>query len=272
MVKILKVGYCTQNLAHAIKGGKGKKVKFYALVALLHHPKHGYILFDTGYSSEFFTATKHFPYSLYAKITPVYFSSKDCIVAQLQKLSIDSDEIKTIIISHFHADHIGALKSFKNASFITQKECWQAVSGKSGLLALMQGFLPQLLPDDFNKRLKFVPPAILSHDFLPFEKIHDIFSDGTILGVDLSGHTKGQMGVLVSPKISGKQWLFFVADACWHSKSYENFTPPPLWVRLLLGQNKAYLKTLKALHDLHKNRPDIKIIPTHCAQFWSEYV
>ena len=62
--KILKAGYCVQNEICSIKKGKNKKTKFYAMFVLLKHEKFGYIIFDTGYGSHFYKASKNFPYSI----------------------------------------------------------------------------------------------------------------------------------------------------------------------------------------------------------------
>ena len=53
-------------------------------------------------------------------------------------------------------------------------------------------------------------------------------------------------------------------------KSYRENIPPPLWVRLLLCDNKIYLDTLKKLNEFYKNHSDFQIIPSHCNEFWSK--
>ena len=260
--KILKAGYCLQNELCSIIKGKNKQTKFYAMFVLLKHEKYGNILFDTGYSNYFYEASKNFPYSIYAKITPVFTDKENSAKAQLEKLGIKPDKISYIIISHFHADHIGGLKDFNNAKFICHNEAYQNIETKKGFSALKEGFLPDLLPDDFNKRLVFIKNRIESNKFKPFNYYYDIFDDNSIIAFDLSGHARGQIGILVEDK-------FFISDACWHSKSYKDNLPPPLWVRLLLGDNKEYLKTLDKLHQFYQYHPDIKIIPSHCNYFWS---
>jgi hypothetical protein len=43
------------------KGASSNKVKIPVLVALIEHPVHGKILFDTGYSERFYKATSKWP-------------------------------------------------------------------------------------------------------------------------------------------------------------------------------------------------------------------
>ena len=263
--KIFKTGYCFQNELFTILKGKNKRTRFYAMSVLLKHPNLGYILFDTGYSKAFFSATQKFPYLIYAKITPVVINENDSIKSQLEREGVSYDEIKYIIISHFHADHISGLNDFKNAKFLCLERAYKNIENKKSFNALKNGFLPDLLPDDFDKRVEFIKNKKIIEKYKPFSEVYDIFNDGSVLGVDLSGHAKGQMGIIINN-------TFFVSDACWYSRAYRENTPPPLWVRLVLGKNKEYLETLKKLHLFYKNNPDFKIIPSHCNEFWSKYV
>ena len=43
-----------------------------------------------------------------------------------------------------------------------------------------------------------------------FTKLYDVFGDGSIIGTELNGHAKGQLGIYLS-----EQKMFLVADACW---------------------------------------------------------
>ena len=144
--KILKAGYCLQNELCSIIKGKNKQTKFYAMFVLLKHEKYGNILFDTGYSNYFYKASKNFPYSIYANITPVYIDEENSAKCQLEKLGIMPDEISYIIISHFHADHIAGLKDFNKAKFICLKSAYQNIKNKKNFSSLKEGFLPDLLP------------------------------------------------------------------------------------------------------------------------------
>jgi hypothetical protein len=62
--EILKAGYCTSNQSIALQKAENKTIKFPAMVALLEHDRKGLFLFDTGYSSHFFQASKTLPYSI----------------------------------------------------------------------------------------------------------------------------------------------------------------------------------------------------------------
>ena len=67
-LKIHGSGYCMANANHVIKGEKRKQIRFDATWAVIKHPTEGLIMFDTGYTRRFHTATKNFPNSIYAKL------------------------------------------------------------------------------------------------------------------------------------------------------------------------------------------------------------
>ena len=258
-IKILKSGYCTGNKKNTLTNAKSEMQKFYAGFVLVEHPKIGKILFDTGYSNYFYEATKYFPYSLYAKITPVRID---------EKIKLDAENIKYVIISHFHADHISGLKNFNNAQFICSKKAYSSIKRKKGLQAVLKGFIPDLLPNDFEERLLFIEDISKTTQVDIFEKGYDIFKDNSIIAVQLDGHTKGQIGIIINSN-QGKK--FFIADACWNSISYRENIAPPSYVLNFLGNKKEYLLTLNKLHNFYKNNSNIQIIPSHCPEFWSNY-
>lgn len=242
-IKLLKVGYCTQIEKVILKNGKFKKIIFPATCALIKHSTEGYILFDTGYSKR---VLKDAPL-LYRLITPITFNEENSLINQLQRHDISPDMIKTIIISHFHADHIGGLRDFPKAKFICSKEAFDSIQHLKGLKALMAAFIPSLIPDDFTKRLQFI-------------ESNDLLGDGSLIAINLPGHAAGQVGIMVDQKI------LLAADACWTSAAYREYLLPHPLVKLIIHDYKAFKKTLLMLHQLHLKHPEIKIIPTHCEE------
>lgn len=263
----LKTGYCTHPEAIARRDGRWQSVQFPALVALLRHPTLGHILFDTGYSDRFFDATHRWPNRLYALVTPVYLQPQESAVDQLRQQGISPESIRYIVISHFHADHIGGMRDFPQAEFICAKSAYGAVKHRQGLGALKAGFLADLLPPDFEQRVRFVEqtPRVSA---LPgwFDTGFDLFGDGSVLAIELPGHATGQLGLLfVDPQA---QPYFLVADACWSSRAYQEFVTPHPLAQLIFSDPTTYTATLYKLHQLHQAHPEIRIVPTHCADFW----
>lgn len=270
-VTFFKAGYCTHPEAVVVRNGRWKTTNFPSLFALISHPKFGAILFDTGYSDRFFQETRQFPFRLYALTTPVYFQPEDSAVYQLQKQGIEPEAVQYIIISHFHADHIGGLRDFPNAYFVCFKSAYEAVKYRRGINALRAGFLSGLLPSDFEQRTIFVEDKqmiSLPYQYTPFDTGFDLLGDSSLFAVELPGHATGQLGLFF--RDADNQNYFLIADACWLSRAYQEFVKPHPIANLIFSNGQEYVDTLSKIHQLHKLNPELKIIPTHCPKAWNE--
>ncbi|KTD35213.1 Zn-dependent hydrolase GumP [Legionella moravica] len=257
--RLFEAGYCSHCERMTRSNGPLKKSKYPALCALIKHPEQGYILFDTGYSDRFFQLTKKFPFSLYRHLTPVVL--KHSLKEQLIQNNILPKEIKYIVISHFHADHIGGIIDFPNARFICHPSAIEDVRNKKGIRALMQGFLPKLLPEDFYQRVITLDMDIsLPASLMPFASGFDLFGDGQLFAISLPGHAKGQIGLY----FQSKKETFLIADSCWHQETYKNLVFPSELTYLIHHNKKEYLQTIRSLNALSNQNKEIDIIPSHC--------
>lgn len=262
-------GYCFANEKHAIQGGENKPVKFNALYGLILHPEKGWILFDTGYAERFYDVTKNFPNKIYAKITKVFVKTEDEIQWQLNSFGIKVSDIKHVIISHFHADHIGGLKDFNNAQFYCSRPAYKQMKNMPSFLGVTKGILKDLIPADFDSRLRFIEDiALPNHDEI-FGVKYDLWGDTSMYIYDLPGHAAGQIGMQVQ---TTKNNYFLVSDACWYKKSFEEMCPAHPITSIVFDSWKAYMSSLKKLHLLHIQSPQIIIVPTHCNETTSKLV
>lgn len=266
-------GYCMHPEFVAIKGGSHKNVQFAALCAVIIHPVLGPILYDTGYSEHFYNETKKMPFKIYAKVTPVYVNEEDKISFKVNKLKLQADDFKYVILSHFHADHIGAVRDFTKSTFVYTDNSFEWVENFTGLRALKKGFVPTLLPPDFVERSKVIDQSYIlkTPHFLKeyFEKVYDVFQDGSIIGVELPGHVQGQLGIYFETE---DQKFFLIADAVYLSETFKSLLFPSAIVNLINDDPAAFKDTVHRIHKLWKEKPDIEIIPSHCSEKFSKYV
>ncbi|MCP5080229.1 MAG: MBL fold metallo-hydrolase [Alphaproteobacteria bacterium] len=272
--EILKVGHCRQNARLACRAARWENCEFPALVGLLHHPAHGAILFDTGYSPHFYAATAQWPERAYALFAPVSLSPDQQLVAQLARRGLAPSDIKTIIISHFHGDHVAGLKDFPDAQFICSRSGWKGLMGLGRVTGVRRGMIPALLPEDFADRVQFLGDlkvTALPDELKPFERGVDPLGDGSLLAVDLPGHAEGQFGLTFVDEREDRR-IFLVADGAWSMQAIrENALPMPI-AATLIGHTPAYPETLNRLHQLHTLAPQIVMIPTHCTERTAEFV
>lgn len=256
-------GHCFANENHAISGGRKMKIKFHALWGLIQHPEKGWILYDTGYTQRFYDSTRKFPNKIYALSTKVIITPQEEIKAQLLGNGIGPNDIKHIIVSHFHADHIGGLSDFPNATFYMSKKALQQALNIPKSIAFSKGVLKDLIPKDIEKRAYIIEDKCLKISDDNFDYKYDLFGDKSIYVYHLPGHAAGQIGIFLE---TSNRKYFLIADSCWNKKSYEeNLLPNPI-VRLFFHSWKAYKQTLNRLHLFHLKYPEVIIVPTHCEQ------
>jgi glyoxylase-like metal-dependent hydrolase (beta-lactamase superfamily II) len=263
-ISFLQAGYCTHpERAVNVKGSFQARV-FPASVAVIQHPREGVVLFDTGYSERFFDATRKFPQRLYRWVTPVFLEEGRTAKIQLERLGIREADVRHVILSHFHADHVGAVSDFRHARYIYNLESYNEVRSLRGFSAVRKAFLPALLPDDFLERSQ---PMDLSENSigLPelklFRGTRDLFGDGTLWLVELPGHTEGHMGLFV--RTDGRDYLL-AGDAAYVRENFTLNHPPSSLTRLLFSDFREYMSTLNRLRQFHLSRTNALIVPCHC--------
>lgn len=262
-------GHCLANENDAIKGGRKKKIKFHALWGLINHPSHGYILFDTGYTSRFYKATQNYPNKLYAQVTKVSIPPEEEIKQQLIKHGINANEIKHVIISHFHADHVGGLMDFPNASIYCSKKAYDQVISIPRFAAFSKGILKDLIPADILERIVFVDENCEKvTDSILGEKF-DLFGDDSLHLVPLPGHAAGQLGLILE---TDNHPYFLIADAAWFYKSVNAYILPNQIVRLFFYSWKDFKNSLLKLNKFHQTNKGVIIIPSHCSETTDQLV
>jgi glyoxylase-like metal-dependent hydrolase (beta-lactamase superfamily II) len=260
-VTFLNAGTCRVPEVAVRPGGGFRLVDLPALAALIHHPTEGPVLFDTGYSPRFFAATERLPHRMYRWITPVTCGPHDTVAAQLPALGVTPQAVRQVVISHFDPDHIGGLRDFGAARIVCHAEAWESVRGRRGVDALRARVLPGHLPDDMVERVHEVTD-FGSDSVAPLPGAHDLFGDGTVLLVGLPGHAPGHMGALIRRRTGGL-WLL-AADALWTRATLDRARPTAH--ALIAVDRRTQLATYTLLRQLHRERPDITIVPTHCPE------
>jgi glyoxylase-like metal-dependent hydrolase (beta-lactamase superfamily II) len=258
---LIDTGYCTASEHHIMRGGEHRTIKAHALAVLLEHPTAGKILFDTGYAPRVKLVFKHFPFQLYGALTPVTTRLEWSVVAQLDRIGVKPSTISSVIVSHFHADHIGGLRDFKDPRLIASRQAFDDVCDARGFAALRRAFLPALMPNS-SHQFELVE-SFESEPLEPFGATHDLLGDGSLRLVSLPGHAQGQVGLFAQ---TGVGPVLFAADGAWTSEAIrENRPPAPLALRLV-GDPQATVRTLRNLHEFAQAHPNVWIIPTHCPE------
>ncbi len=265
---ILDTGYCLAWEHHIVQGGSHRRLACHSLAVLLHHPDFGWLLWDTGYAQRMLEVTKRLPFLLYRYATPLCLKPELAVVEQLARWKLTPGDIRRVIISHFHADHIAGLLDFPDAELIASRAAYQDIASRRGLHALSRAYIPDLLPPDFCER------AVLLESFkgtsLPaLGPTYDLFGDTSLLLVELPGHARGQIGLLAHTERGN---ILFVADGCWLRRSIRECRPPSRITYLFVDDPAAVRNTIYRLHDFAEFCPDVLIVPSHCPEAYAEEV
>jgi glyoxylase-like metal-dependent hydrolase (beta-lactamase superfamily II) len=178
--------------------------------------------------------------------------------------------VRTIVISHFHADHIGGLRDFPRAELVFAQQAYESVRGRTRWNALRCGVLPALLPEDFAARARPLGPTeFVANTGLPapFARGADVLGDGSLLAVELPGHATGQIGLSFDDGASGRAYLL-VADAAWSTRAIvAGVLPHPIAMRAILNSDPhAYADTLAALGRVQRGNPRLCVLPCHTSE------
>lgn len=204
---------------------------FYAI--LIDHPAAGWILFDTGA-----VAAEDWPKNL-AAVIKVFNGGEHTITEQLKKVGVKPKDIKHVIISHMHIDHIGGMKLFKDATFYVQRRdaetAYTTVMGSPDITTYGFYYKPAVLTE--TKKTVYI-----DEDEEIFEGVHLI---------NVGGHTAGVLGLLLELE-SGN--VLVTSDATYTMASYMGHPS---------GLNYDSVEAAKSVRKLHKIEKQFK-----CKQVW----
>ena len=261
-ITVFEAGYCTHAACMALRGA-GMQVCRFPARAYLIETASGRFLWDTGYASHFIDSTRSGLFSWYRRVTPVHFDEREAIVRQLRERGIRAKDLSAVILSHFHGDHIAGLRDLRGTPTWLSGAGWAATRSLKGIRALRKGFVPGLIPPDFESSTRAIesfPPIELSAQLAPFTRAYAApGADGELLIVELPGHAAGHLGAFVA---TAAGWVLLASDAAWSPSSYRDLIGPSRLAHIIMDEPGRYYTTLRMLNQLHE-RGRVPILLTH---------
>jgi len=160
---------------------------------LIDHPQAGLILVDTGISWE--QAHDHSRY--YKGIMHYVLDDDEYLLmreqelpAQVKRAGYRIEDIRTVILTHFHEDHVGGLRSVPNAKVVASKAEWESLKMKAF------GFIPIIYRPSIASVKVWEPVSFTSGPFHSFDTSQDLLGDGSIILLPTPGHDPGHLCVL----------------------------------------------------------------------------
>lgn len=280
-ITLYACGSCENNRKMVLKGQPDGKITFPALVAKLEHAKYGTILFDTGYSERVYQ--NGIVSKIYNLLNPTHVTREETIRYRMQE---EGENVKYIILSHPHPDHIGCLKDFHHYRLIGTRDCLRSLR-RAWITDLV--FANQVPDPAYDIRYCRVKPLNLAERDCPegrkaeslegrkagsradgtnrktarmlgayFTEVYDIFRDGSIYGVRLDGHSKGQMGIYIP-----EYRLLLAADCSWGHFFAEQVEEMRLIPRLIQNRFGDYRDSISRVKAFEAAHPEVEVIYSH---------
>ncbi|ETX08441.1 MAG: hypothetical protein ETSY2_05420 [Candidatus Entotheonella gemina] len=187
---------------------EARDIKIPVNMWILDHPK-GLVLFDTGNNVAISDGQckKHWAAGMCDFVKPSQ-TRADVIDKQLEKVGYKIDDVKIVITSHSHLDHIGNIEMFPKAIHVIQKkelyQAWWPEKFQRGGAHVMADYDDAR---DFN--------------YLELDGDYDLFGDGSVVVLSTPGHTLGHQSVKVQLPETGT--VILSQDAIWMEENLEGY-------------------------------------------------
>jgi glyoxylase-like metal-dependent hydrolase (beta-lactamase superfamily II) len=220
-----------------LKRGRWRWLDVKVRYGLWRHPGRGIVLIDTGYTAHVTQARgRSILLALYSALLRPRLVHDGSVSQRLAEEGVDAAAVKTVIVTHFHPDHISALKDFTGARFVVSAEAWDEIRRMSRWQRIHHAIFSELLPDDFEGRLIRLEPDDLRALPVGEGTGWDVFGDGSCFAVPLPGHAPGHLGVLWPMQTPP---LLYAADAQWLWQAIAEDRAPPLLTGMVFSDEAA---------------------------------
>ena len=211
----------------------------------VHHPAEGDYLIDAGFAHAF--AREGGNYTGLLRLMLALFgaeshSTEGADVAS--RLSSRGVSPRAVFLTHLHGDHTSGLVDLPASV--------PAVFGR-GEDTFMQ---KAMIGDHLNGRPLNALDFDEAHALPPFERVLDLFGDGSIWAISTPGHSPNHVSYLVNAQ-SGP--VLITGDACAYHAQFEHRIRPSPGV----DDQEAAIRSLAGLRELHDRFPQLQVMVGH---------
>lgn len=246
-------GINLKNACAAVSEPAEKRVKLPVSAYLIEHPR-GLVLVDTGWSREISPNGVYDDKAVKSQMPPYlaafyhpWVEKGQTVLEQLSAMGIAPEDIDTVLLTHFDADHVSGLKSVKNARrvLLPEEEKWWSIRT---VYKLRQ-------PESMRQGVPMEYFWFKGTMDGPLWWSYDLFGDESVKLVCLPGHTDGHIGLRIA---NGKKFVVLTSDAAFTERSWRERRLPGF------GFNeKAILKSYDWIREQAEDPQCVAVIANH---------
>jgi N-acyl homoserine lactone hydrolase len=224
-------------------------------VYVIEHER-GLVLFDCGQDRQSVLDPNYFPKGpigfLYDRLAKFEIGPDETLPRLLASLGYALSDVKLVVMSHLHQDHIGGLAELKDAEIIVSQQEWDQL-GKG--VPELDGFLTRHIDVPGLDWKKIVLAPTSDESIAPFTSSYDVFGDGSLVLLPTPGHTAGSVSMLI--RDSAMPPMLLVGDVTY------DFTLMPREKVPGVGNRQLLVESTRKINALKDRYPDLLILACH---------
>jgi glyoxylase-like metal-dependent hydrolase (beta-lactamase superfamily II) len=218
--------------------------------------REGLVLFDTGVDPALGTDPEYVASAVgrffLRRLFRFSIGPTDNLASQLGALGFSGSDVRKVVVSHLHWDHIGGISHVLHADLLVSQEEWQQLA------------MPHPEREWFFREHIELPgakwrPVVFSPTDNPlfehFGGYHDVMGDGSLILLPTPGHTPGSMSMLV--RDAGFPPLLLVGDLTYETDMLFRDQVPGT------GNAEQLRSSFAKVRGLKEKLPSLVILPAH---------
>ena len=266
-IDVLTTGWCEQHTEH--RSGSWMPRILWVLLsrswvkipinAFLIHHRDGLVLFDAGIDPAITTDPNYISQAigrvLMDRIFKWHLSEEDALRHQFLKAGVSADQIRKVVFSHLHFDHVGGIADVPNAELLVGEREWAQLSEphpEREWILREHIELPESnwRPVSFQK----TDDPMLSR----FGGTFDVMGDGSLTLLPTPGHTPGSLSMLV--RSTDGPPVLLIGDLAYTAQAILDDQVPGT------GDAKVLRQSYEKVRQLKEDMPELLIVPSHDEQ------
>lgn len=248
-IRLLDSGYISGLHAFSVRGGSLESYPSDMISVLVRHPDGVYLL-DAGFGRD---VERHFETASRLMQAFADVTLETPVVDHLAALGIRPSDLAGILLSHGHWDHTSGLEDLAGVPVFLHRRELESLSiddPNSRHLASTR--------QELDLRVLELPDG----PYLGFPASRDLFGDGSVVVVEMGGHTPGSLGLFVY--LADGRRYFFTGDVSWTKEGFEWPAEKPWLLRRTVDfQPEEVRRLLVHVHHLMRQDPALVVVPAH---------